>query len=108
MTTETETPSELSVSAGGASASVKSKRAAEFITVALLCLFCVLVYAFWLHREDSLANHKAQSEQFREMSAINKSMVEALREQTCLISIPESERKAEYAAPYGFCKRMAR
>ena len=73
------------------------KKNAELIALLALCLLFVMSYVLFQHLHDS-----------RELHSTFKELIVSQREQTCLLSLPETERKAEYSAPYGFCKRMAR
>ena len=92
---------ELDVKAGPVSFRGKSKYMAELISAASLTLLLLGGYAFYQHEMSTAAA-------FRDLTATNKEVVGEMRMQTCLMSLSEADRKAEYAAPYGFCKRMAR
>jgi hypothetical protein len=77
------------------------KRIAEFITVLSLFATIFLGYVWWEHKNETAAAQK-------ELSSNLRDMVMSQRELTCISSLPEAERKAEFQSPYGFCKRMAR
>lgn len=92
---------EVDVKAGPVSFRAKSKYMAEIVAAASLTGVLLLGYVLYQHDQ-----HTAGA--FKDLAATNKEIVAEMRMQTCLSSLNEAERKLEYSAPYGFCKRMAR
>lgn len=97
---EADTPSEIEARWGAASLRARSKYIAELVASVSLFGLAGLAILFWRHQDDTLLHQ-------RESRELNKQVIYAIRMQTCLIALPEQERKAEYAAPYGVCKTLA-
>lgn len=107
--------SELEAKLGDKSVRLKTKHMAEFISLLMLLATGVGLVFFWQHTQQSDAALKMLAEthktSFTELAETNKQMVREMRMQTCLFSLTESERKAEYSASAqggGFCRWMAR
>lgn len=102
--------SEAEVHIAGNKFKAKSKFLAEIISVMLLTLLGVVAYGGFLHLQDSReANQKTVQtlEKISERTEVqSQKTISAIREQTCLSSLPESERKADFASPHGWCKRI--
>lgn len=112
MTTDiSEEASELELKAGDKSIRAKSKYAAELIAFASIVLLTLALYGGYLHIQDT---KEANAKIVQTLEKINDSTtaqssktVSAIKEQTCILSLSEAERKNEYQAPWGFCKRMS-
>lgn len=91
---------EVEVKWGDKSARARSRYISELIASVSLVGLAGLAILLLRHQEITDTHQ-------REAKEINKQVVQAIRMQTCLISLPESERKTEYAAPYGFCKTLS-
>lgn len=89
------TSSEIKTPIG--SVSFSGKKTAEFIAILSLCLLFVLAYVLWDHKVEARSNGDT-------LITALQAMVQAQREQNCLISIKQDEReqKAE------FCRRISR
>jgi hypothetical protein len=103
--------SEVDVKAGPVSFRAKSKYMAEIVAAASLTGVLLLGYVLYQHDLQTQTAFRdissSTKEVFRDLSLTNKAIVSEMRMQTCLASLNEAERKAEYVAPWGFCKRMA-
>ena len=86
----------------------KGKRMAELISVCLLCLTFLLTYILWEHKNNTKDNSTALSLAIKELSLSQRAMVEAQREMTCVISMPQEKRENAYGSPYSLCKQLAR
>ena len=98
---ETNGSTEVDVKAGPVSFRAKSKYMAEIVAGGSLTVMILLGYVLFQHDQQT-------AEAFRDIVATNKQIVSEMRMQTCLGSLIESERKAEYTSPFGFCKQMSR
>ena len=94
------------------SLSARGKKMAEIIAVISLCLTFTLTYVLWRHSEDARAQNTAITTAIQvqtvDMSKAIQAQASALRQLTCIMSLPERERKDAYAAPYSFCNQLAR
>jgi len=116
---ETEDRTEVSGSAGpaGIAGSLKSKHTAELITMLLLVITTVLGYAYWQHDKTTESTMKEIAAAMRELgkgqtdatlslTRAQQEGIAAQRELTCIISLPQERREAEFTSQFGFCKRI--
>lgn len=78
------------------------KRMAELVSVLALVALTVIGMGLWWHSEDSRANSSAINQAFREMVLVQRQMLQAQREQNCLIAMKPEERNVS------FCQRVTR
>lgn len=102
---------------GGVSGGLKTKHAAEFVSVLSLLALSMLTYAYWKHDQQtevamsSIATAmkelaKGQQDATNSLTKAQQDSIAAQRELTCIISLPQDRREAEFTSPYGFCKRI--
>lgn len=86
---------------GGTSAKFYGKRTSDLISIMTMVLVMLLCWVVWQHLEDSK----------RVMTALvesSKDGVQAQREMTCVISLPQDKREQEFMSPHSLCKRLTR
>lgn len=99
--------------------SMNGKKTAEFISIMSLCGLLVVGYALWNHKAQAEEGFKAtqailkenqvsQRESFRELTNALKEQTRQQKYQTCILSIPVSEREREYQNPNGLCARLTK
>lgn len=106
------------------------KRTSEIIAILSLCIMAVLAYAFWTHTVDARDSDKeisGQLEKDREQRTKSskemreqfgrsqQQLVDAIRNQskevkiqTCILSLPQDQRQAQFDNPNSLCNRLAR
>lgn len=104
-----EEKEEFTASAGatGVSLSAKGKKASEVVAILSAIGVCLLAYMLFIHGEQAKETNAAVAASIKELASAQRNSVAAQREMTCIISLPQEKREAEFAAPYGFCKRMS-
>lgn len=122
--------SNVEIKTGFGSVALNSKKMAEIISVALICVVGIMGYILWDHSMDARAaegefkkfletmserNTKAleqattrQAQMIEKLVETQKQNIEAQREMNCLISLPQEERRKEFIGENSFCKRMSR
>jgi hypothetical protein len=103
-----ETPDELGIKTPFGEISSKGKRTAEIITVFLLVGLGILAALFWTHHESTEKGTAALTNAVNNLTVAQREQTSAIRENTCVNSLPESQRKEAYASPYSLCKQMGR
>jgi hypothetical protein len=78
------------------------KRMAEFISVLSLIALVAIGMGLWQHKEDAHASTTAQTKAFEKMIEVQEQMLQAQREQNCLIAMKPENRSID------FCKRIVR
>lgn len=98
---------------------LNGKKTAEIIMVFSLTVTGILAYAFWQHevqsaerqtRTESRMDRQEQrtQESIERMTTAIKAQAREQKFQTCILSLPVSERAAEYNNPNSLCARLAR
>lgn len=100
--------SESSIQTPLGSVSFRGKRTAEFIAILSLCLLFLLAYVVWEHKNDARADNTNLADVLKGMTTAQQAMVQAQREQNCLMALPAERREKEYFSPDSFCKRLSR
>lgn len=100
--------SESTISTPVGSVSFKGKRMSEFIAILCLCLLFLLSYVLWEHKAEAKTDSTNLAEVIKGMTVAQQSMVQAQREQNCLLSLPPEKREREYFSPNSFCKQISR
>ncbi len=99
---------EAGISTPLGSVSFKGKRMAEFIAILSLCLLFLLAYVLWEHKAEARTDAANLAGVLKEMTVAQHSMVQAQREQNCLLSLPPEKREREYFSSNSFCKQISR
>ena len=79
------------------SLSFSGKSMSNFIAILSLVVLALIGYAMWEHKGDTKSKDDALLETLQEM-------VQAQREQNCLIALPQNDRERNSE----FCKRVSR
>jgi hypothetical protein len=87
---------------------IKGKRGAEVIAFTCLLLLFLLAYVIWEHKSDTKESNAALTGAIKELNLSQRAAVEAQREMTCVISLPQEKREHAYSSPYSVCKQIAR
>lgn len=90
------------------SVAFKGKRMAEFIAVLSLCLLFLMGYVLWEHKAEAKEDARSLASVIGKMTEAQTSMVQAQREQNCLLSLPPEKREREYFSTNSFCKQISR
>lgn len=90
------------------SISFRGKRAAEFISVLLAIGVGIMGYVLYDHKLDARDDDAALTAALNRLSESQDHMVQAQRELTCMLSLPQDKREAEFNSPNGLCKRLSR
>ena len=101
------------------SVSFNGKKTAEIITILLLAVLGVVGYALWEHKAEAKEGHskierqleenrKARAEDANKLNEALQSQIKSINFQTCILSLPQERREAEYSNPNGFCRRITR
>jgi hypothetical protein len=86
----------------------KGKRMAEFISILSMCGLVLLGYILWQHKEDAKGMQSIFAQGFKEMHQAQTEQNRILREQVCLLSLPEQKREREFLTDNSLCKRISR
>jgi hypothetical protein len=81
----------------------KGKRMAEFISILSMCGLVL-----WQHKEDAKGMQSIFAQGFKEMHQAQTEQNRILREQVCLLSLPEQKREREFLTDNSLCKRISR
>lgn len=83
-----------------------------FFTVIGATLSGISIYILIAHRDDSRDTFKSIvtdiRAQWKETNEINREMLRAIREQSCLLSIPQSKLEKDFSGSESWCKRITR
>lgn len=96
------------VGPGGLKLGGKSKQMAELIAIASACGTILVGYMLYAHAQDSKDRDTQIATAITKLADSQSKQAEAFREMTCLISLPQDKREAEFSSPFGMCKRIAR
>jgi len=108
MGQDVQDTSEGSITTPLGSVNYKGKRMAEFISILSMCGLILLAYILWQHKEDSKAMQTVFASGFKDMHSAQKEQNRILREQVCLLSLPETKREREFLTDNSLCKRISR
>lgn len=108
MGRDLEEASESAITTPLGSLSYKGKRMAEVISILSMCGLVLLAYILWQHKEDSKVMQAIFSQGFKEMHNSQQEQNRILREQVCLLSMPENKREREFLSENSLCKRISR
>lgn len=90
------------------SVSFKGKKTSEFIAILSLLVLFLIGYAMWEQREDSRIMNLTFASGFKDISKSQREQNQILREQVCLLSLPEAKREREFMSDNSLCKRISR
>lgn len=79
----------------------KGKRIAEFIALISLTLLFLLAYILYEHKGDTKTSESSLAAAIKEQAAAQRLM-------SCLISLPQDQRKREFASESSFCRQLSR
>lgn len=82
----------------------KGKRMSEFIAILCLCLLFLLSYVLWEHKAEAKTDSLNLAAVIQQMAAAQTAMVQATREQTCILRFDQKERQVNA----DFCKQISR
>jgi hypothetical protein len=68
----------------------------------------LIIYTLFDHNKQTHEFTESMQVTFKEMVQEQKEVTTALRENTCLLSIPQEKREQEFQSPNGICKRLSR
>lgn len=78
------------------------KRMSELIAILSLVSLVMVGMALWKHSAEASANSETLRQAFRDMTIVQEKMLEAQREQNCLIALPQDRRDINV------CRRIVR
>lgn len=92
----------LDVSKSGIS--ISGKKTAELITILSLVVTAILAFGLWAHDKSTASSAENLHQILKESNETQKAMLQAQREQNCLISLPQGQRENQAQ----FCKQISR
>lgn len=99
---------EFSVDAGPVKINTKGYHLGNILQL-LLCAAVVLgCFMIFEHRTETKDTFLLVSGAIKDLAKAQESHTLAQREMTCIISLPQAQREAEFTSPNGLCKRLSR
>lgn len=78
-----------------------------FLTFFTFALSSGMAAWIWYHSGDAERAQKAVVSALERQMDLHQKMVNAVKENTCLLSLPQEKREQEFASPNSICKRLS-
>lgn len=78
-----------------------------FLTFFTFMLVFGLAAWVWIHREDASQAQATVVRAIDKSTEMHVKLVQTMKENTCLLSLPQEKREAEFLSPNSLCKRLS-